>query len=78
MRPPSANKSGEVAAFISNCAAKSFRLEALEELSKGLGVHSYGRCMNNAHATASKSETLIQYKFTLAFENSQVWDLKYF
>ena len=69
---PLAPKHADVAAFISNCGAKSFRLQALQALSANLTVHSYGRCMRNIDTTESKPDVLQRYKFTLAFENSQV------
>ena len=69
---PLAPKQEDVAAFISNCAAKSFRLQALEALRANLSVHSYGRCMHNKDTSEPKPNVLQRYRFTLAFENSQV------
>jgi hypothetical protein len=69
---PLAEKTEDVAAFISNCDAKSIRMEALEMLSQNLTVQSYGRCMHNADAGGSKADTLMRYRFSLAFENSEV------
>jgi hypothetical protein len=77
MRPPG-EKLGDIAAFISNCAAKSFRLEALEELNRSLEIDSFGRCLHSADAApgARKAGTLRAYKFSLAFENSQVGSME--
>ncbi len=69
---PLAPKQEDVAAFISNCGAKSFRLQALEALSANFTVHSYGRCMHNKDTIEPKPDVLQRYRFTLAFENSQV------
>ena len=70
---PVKKKSADAAAFISNCYAQSFRLDALRQLSLALGVHSYGACERNADTGGvSKEDTLPYYHFTLAFENSQV------
>lgn len=71
MRPLS-EKRADIAAFISNCGAKSIRLEALEMLNKTLNVDSFGRCMHNADTSERKIHALLRYKFSLAFENSQV------
>lgn len=69
---PLAPKEEDVAAFIPNCGAKSFRLQALEALSANFSVHSYGRCMRNKDTSEPKPDVLQRYRFTLAFENSQV------
>ena len=70
---PAKEKNADAAAFISNCNAQSFRLDALRQLSMALGVHSYGACERNADTgEVSKEDTLPYYHFTLAFENSQV------
>lgn len=69
---PLAPKQADVAAFISNCGARSFRLQGLEALSANLTVHSYGRCLRNMDTKEAKADVLQRYKFTLAFENSQV------
>ena len=71
MRPPDP-KQEAVAAFISNCAADSFRLDALDRLAASLDVHSFGRCRNNADTVEPKGNVLRKYRFSLAFENSQV------
>ena len=71
MRPPEA-KQEQVAAFISNCRAASFRLAALEQLSGLLDVHSYGRCSRTSDTREDKNVVLRRYHFSLAFENSQV------
>lgn len=69
---PVVPKTGEVAAFISNCNAKNFRLQALQALSANFSVHSYGACLRNIDTGEPKAEVLRRYKFTVAFENSQV------
>ena len=72
MAPPR-EKRAEAVAFISNCGAQSFRLEAVQQLGTVVQVHSYGACEHNSDADgASKADILPSYRFTLAFENSQV------
>ncbi|KAJ7946055.1 glycoprotein 3-alpha-L-fucosyltransferase A [Quillaja saponaria] len=70
------------AAFISNCGARNFRLEALEALEKlDIKIDSYGGCHRNQDGRVDKVETLKRYKFSLAFENSNEEDYvteKYF
>jgi len=59
------------AAFISNCGAHNFRLQALEQLQKlNVPVDSYGGC----HRNRDGREALKRYKFSLAFENSNEED----
>uniref|UniRef100_A0A7N0TDN2 Fucosyltransferase n=1 Tax=Kalanchoe fedtschenkoi TaxID=63787 RepID=A0A7N0TDN2_KALFE len=60
------------AAFISNCAARNFRLQALEALENAkIKIDSYGGCHRNRDGSkVDKVETLKRYKFSLAFENS--------
>lgn len=71
MAPPR-EKRAEAVAFISNCGAQSFRLEAVQQLGATVQVHSYGACEHNADTNgASKEDLLPSYHFTLAFENSQ-------
>ena len=66
-------KRADAVAFISNCGAQSFRLEAVQQLGTAVQVHSYGACERNSDADgASKEDILPSYRFTLAFENSQV------
>lgn len=72
MAPPR-EKRAEAVAFISNCGAQSFRLEAVQQLGTAVQVHSYGACEHNSDADgATKEDILPSYRFTLAFENSQV------
>ncbi|GBG84902.1 hypothetical protein CBR_g39363 [Chara braunii] len=83
MTPPQVKDSPSAAvAFISNCAARTFRLAAIEHFqSLGVGVDSYGGCKRNKPAGADKQKTLPHYKFCLAFENSMEEDYvteKYF
>ncbi|CAI5535437.1 unnamed protein product [Closterium sp. Naga37s-1] len=71
MRPPvNKTSSALAAAFISNCHANSFRLEAVKELSRHMEVHSYGRCLNNMPYETDKLPILAQHFFSLAFENT--------
>ncbi|PWA97980.1 Glycosyl transferase, family 10 [Artemisia annua] len=63
------------AAFISNCAARNFRLQALEGLEKAdVKIDSYGGCHRNRDGNVNKVEALKRYKFSLAFENSDEED----
>ncbi|MBA0716989.1 hypothetical protein Golax_004839 [Gossypium laxum] len=63
------------AAFISNCGARNFRLEALVGLEKAnIKIDSYGSCHRNRDGNVDKVETLKRYKFSLAFENSNEED----
>jgi len=80
-----------VAIFVSNChaAGASQRFKYVDELSKLIKVHSYGKCHNNveepkfpddprwpapAQRRARKVKILSHYKFYLAFENLAVDD----
>uniref|UniRef100_A0A803LNT1 Fucosyltransferase n=1 Tax=Chenopodium quinoa TaxID=63459 RepID=A0A803LNT1_CHEQI len=68
-------ESALAAAFISNCGARNFRLQALEGLEKsGMKIDSYGGCHRNRDGRVDKVETLKLYKFSLAFENSNEED----
>ncbi|GAB4853964.1 Alpha-(1,3)-fucosyltransferase 11 [Ancistrocladus abbreviatus] len=68
-------ESALAAAFISNCGARNFRLQALEALEKkGIKIDSYGGCHRNRDERVEKVETLKHYKFSLAFENSNEED----
>ncbi|KAA8536201.1 hypothetical protein F0562_028679 [Nyssa sinensis] len=63
------------AAFISNCGARNFRLQALEALEKAnIKIDSYGGCHRNHDGRVDKVQTLKRYKFSLAFENSNEED----
>ncbi|XP_030523357.1 glycoprotein 3-alpha-L-fucosyltransferase A [Rhodamnia argentea] len=63
------------AAFISNCGARNFRLQALEALEKTkVKIDSYGGCHRNRDGRVDKVEALKRYKFSLAFENSNEED----
>ncbi|KQJ98635.1 putative fucosyltransferase-like protein [Brachypodium distachyon] len=63
------------AAFISNCGARNFRLQALEMLEKlDIKIDSYGACHRNRDGKVDKVDTLKRYKFSLAFENSNEED----
>ncbi|KNA06667.1 hypothetical protein SOVF_178890 [Spinacia oleracea] len=68
-------ESALAAAFISNCGARNFRLQALEGLEKsGMKIDSYGGCHRNRDGRVDKVETLKRYRFSLAFENSNEED----
>ncbi|KAK3123650.1 hypothetical protein QOZ80_8AG0634130 [Eleusine coracana subsp. coracana] len=63
------------AAFISNCGARNFRLQALEMLENlEVKIDSYGSCHRNRDGKVDKVEALKRYKFSLAFENSNEED----
>lgn len=63
------------AAFISNCGARNFRLQALEMLEKlNIKIDSYGSCHRNRDGRVDKVKALKRYKFSLAFENSNEED----
>ncbi|KZV41167.1 alpha1 family protein [Dorcoceras hygrometricum] len=63
------------AAFISNCGARNFRLQALVGLENAnIKIDSYGGCHRNRDGKVDKVETLRRYKFSLAFENSNEED----
>ncbi|KAL0743216.1 hypothetical protein Bca4012_084729 [Brassica carinata] len=63
------------AAYISNCIAQNFRLQALEALmDANVTIDSYGRCHRNRDERVEKVEALKHYKFSLAFENTNEED----
>ncbi|XP_016441333.2 glycoprotein 3-alpha-L-fucosyltransferase A-like [Nicotiana tabacum] len=63
------------AAFISNCGARNFRLQALEVLERAnIKIDSFGSCHRNRDGNVDKVETLKRYKFSFAFENSNEED----
>ncbi|URE43494.1 hypothetical protein MUK42_15354 [Musa troglodytarum] len=69
------NETALAAAFISNCGAHNFRLQALEMLEKlGIKIDSYGVCHQNRDGKVDKVEALKRYKFSFAFENSNEED----
>ncbi|KAG5548155.1 hypothetical protein RHGRI_013751 [Rhododendron griersonianum] len=76
MAPPQAKtEKALAAAFISNCGARNFRLQALEALEKAkVSIDSYGSCHRNHDGRVDKVATLKRYKFSLAFENSNEED----
>ncbi|KAL3538874.1 hypothetical protein ACH5RR_002240 [Cinchona calisaya] len=68
-------ESSLAAAFISNCGARNFRLQALEALEKAnIKIDSYGSCHRNRAGNVDKVQALKRYKFSLAFENSNEED----
>nr|ABU48860.1 fucosyltransferase 1 [Nicotiana benthamiana] len=63
------------AAFISNCGARNFRLQALEALERAnIRIDSYGSCHHNRDGRVDKVAALKRYQFSLAFENSNEED----
>lgn len=72
------NKNKEVAWLVSNCQAKSGRLDYVKELSKYIGVDIYGLCGNDRTCPRSRDcfKDVIepQYYFYLSFENSLCQD----
>lgn len=66
-------KSKPVTWFVSNCQAKSGRLEYVEELSKHIGVDIYGKCGEySCRKTWDCFRDVVEpnYFFYLSFENS--------
>lgn len=72
------NKTKKVAWFVSNCGARNGRLQFAHELQKYIDVDIYGVCGNYkcSRNTADKCFELLdhEYKFYLAFENSNCKD----
>ncbi|KAI7981833.1 putative fucosyltransferase-like protein [Camellia lanceoleosa] len=72
MAPLEPKEKALAAAFISNCGARNFRLQALEALEKAdIKIDSYGNCHRNRDG---RVQALKRYKFSLAFENSNEED----
>ncbi|GIX91586.1 glycoprotein 3-alpha-L-fucosyltransferase A [Caerostris darwini] len=72
-------KSGKVAWFVSNCAARNKRLQYARELSKHIPVDIFGKCgavHKCPRTSASRCFHMLnkEYKFYLAFENSNCKD----
>ncbi|KAG5320829.1 FUCTC fucosyltransferase, partial [Pseudoatta argentina] len=64
-------KSKSVSWLVSNCYAKSGRLEYVKELSKHIDVDIYGRCGKfNCYDNCFKNIIAARYFFYLSFENS--------
>ncbi|XP_057337504.1 glycoprotein 3-alpha-L-fucosyltransferase A isoform X1 [Microplitis mediator] len=73
-----ANKTKKVAWFVSNCHARNQRMQYAKELSKYIQVDIYGAC-GSLRCSRSQAQTCfemldIDYKFYLAFENSNCRD----
>lgn len=72
------NKTKKVAWFVSNCNAKNKRLEYAKELSQHIEVDIYGSCGNKKcpRTLTRKCFRMLdkEYKFYLAFENSNCKD----
>ncbi|XP_018336546.1 glycoprotein 3-alpha-L-fucosyltransferase A [Agrilus planipennis] len=73
-----ANKTKKVAWFVSNCGAKNHRLAYATELSKYIQVDIYGACgsFTCPRSSSQKCFEILNrdYKFYLAFENSNCQD----
>jgi len=73
-----ANKTKQVAWFVSNCGARNGRLQYAQELAQYIGVDIYGACGSlkcPRSSTGSCFDMLDKdYKFYLAFENSNCQD----
>ena len=72
------NKTKNVAMFVSNCFTSNNRLEYAKELSKFIQVDIFGDC-GNIKCPKSDSKSCLEmlrseYKFYLAFENSNCRD----
>ncbi len=70
-----------ITGFMSNCIAINYRDEVVQELQQYVPVHNYGSCDRNAKLpplekgqgwVGQKLDVIRKYKFTLAFENSNV------
>jgi len=71
-----ANKTKQVAWFVSNCGARNGRLQYAQELAKYIGVDIYGACGSLRCPRTSRCFSMLDtdYKFYLAFENSNCKD----
>ncbi|XP_068249644.1 glycoprotein 3-alpha-L-fucosyltransferase A [Palaemon carinicauda] len=74
----SANKTKQVAWFVSNCGARNNRLQYAKELGKYIGVDIFGACGTKRcpRSNSAKCFEMLNrdYKFYLAFENSNCRD----
>lgn len=76
-KPPSIPKKTKLIAWMSsNCRVLSWRrVEFVKELQQHISVDTYGKCGSMGKlATEDTAKTLKQYKFYLAFENSECRD----
>ena len=65
------NRSGFMAALISNCNAQNARLDYIEELQKYIEIKIYGRCGQLCSFNLDCRQMIgTQFKFFFAFENS--------
>lgn len=73
-----ANKTKQVAWFVSNCGARNNRLQYAKELGKYIGVDIFGACGTKRcpRSNSAKCFDMLNkdYKFYLAFENSNCRD----
>jgi glycoprotein 3-alpha-L-fucosyltransferase len=65
--------------FVSNCNTRTKRHKIAEELNKAFPIEQYGQCLNTNKkksriSTEVFEQTLFNYKFYLAFENSRCQD----
>jgi Glycosyltransferase family 10 (fucosyltransferase) C-term/Fucosyltransferase, N-terminal len=77
--PPAKTEAAPLVSFISSEIDRNDRRAYLYELSRYIGVDSYGRFLNNRKLTAdsgrqSKLDVISRYKFTIAFENARSSD----
>lgn len=75
--------SAPVVMFLSNCKSNNMRNTYIEELMKYIPIDSYGKCYRNKEIPAHlqglswetiKWEIMSQYKFVIAFENTDTED----
>ncbi len=72
-----ANKTGQVAWFVSNCEARNNRLDYAKNLSQHITVDIYGKCGTKKCPRSDDNCFRLldrKYKFYLAFENSNCVD----
>ncbi|OHT06260.1 hypothetical protein TRFO_25748 [Tritrichomonas foetus] len=80
---PLEKKTGFIAAFISNCDDQNHRMDYIHNMTEFVNVDNFGHCENNAKIPTkyqspirhlAKLNVIKNYKFTLAFENSDSED----
>ena len=76
---PLEEKTGFVAAFVSNCGASNGRTNFIRKMMEHIHIDSFGHCLHNkkeppewskGNRDRTKENIISHYKFTLAFENS--------
>ena len=58
-----------VATIVSNCAAPNNRLHIIQELQKGIEVHSFGFCMHNKNLPANQVRPCVLLLELISFRN---------